>query len=35
MHKGKIPIAIEKYVFRNGQPVREDDRRKFVAMTST
>jgi len=33
--KGKHPLSFEIWIFRNGQPDRDDDRRIFVAMTST
>jgi len=28
-------LQFEKYIFRNGQPVRDDDRGIFVGMIST
>jgi hypothetical protein len=33
--KGKDLLPFEKLPFRNGQPVRDGERRTFVAMTST
>lgn len=33
--QGKDPVPIEKQIFRNVQPVPDDDRIFFVAMTST
>jgi len=33
--KGKNPLSFENWIFRNGQPVRVDDRISIVAMTST
>jgi hypothetical protein len=30
--KGKDPFPFEKLIFRNGQPIRDDCRRIFVAM---
>ena len=33
--KVKDPLSFEIWIFRNGQPDRDDDRRIFVAMTST
>jgi len=27
-------LSFEKWLFRNGQPDRDDDRKRFVAMTS-
>ena len=30
---GKYLLLFEKLIFRNGQPVRDDDRRMFVVMT--
>jgi hypothetical protein len=33
--KVKDPLPFEIWIFRNGQPDRDDDRRIFVAMTST
>jgi len=29
------PLSFERWIFRNGQPYCDDDRRIFVAMTST
>jgi hypothetical protein len=33
--KGKDPLSFKIWPFRDGQPDRDDDRRLFVAMTST
>ena len=33
--KVKDPLSFEIWIFRNGQPDRDDDRRIFVAMAST
>jgi hypothetical protein len=33
--KGKRSLPSKKLIFRNGQPVRDDDHRIFAAMTST
>ena len=33
--KGNNPLPFENWIFRNGQPVHDDYRRIFVAMTST
>jgi hypothetical protein len=33
--KSKRSLSFEIWVFRNGQPDRDDDRKIFVAMTST
>ena len=36
IHKGKIyPLPFEKWICRNDQQVRDDDRRVFVAMISS
>jgi len=31
----KDPSSFEKWIFRNGQPIRDDNSRIFVATTST
>jgi len=33
--KENIQLSFEKWIFRNGQPFRDNDRINFVAMTST
>jgi hypothetical protein len=33
--KGKDPLSFEMWIFHNGQPYRDYDRRIFAAMTST
>ena len=33
--KGKDPLSFEIWIFRNGQPDRDDDRKIIVTMTST